>query len=631
MRDWHGLFTSDRQSNRATESSGSSNPSAPLPPMLQATNDRAASTRYSVTVNRRPVPVQTYNSLNYVQFSFAGRADIAIDVDQPISTHRLSPIAYRIPAKVTGNRLSFSLTAPRKLILHKINGLPEPLIILAESVEENVPSLGSRTVVNVRNFGVDNTGTTDVTARVQRAIDFVSSRRGVLYFPPGTYSVQQINLRSNMTFYLAAGATLVASKNTFPSYGKGLLFINGASNVQIRGRGAINGNGSFWRSRGGWYSLIEIRNSRNINLSEITLIDPAVANITMLYAENLNLYNVKILAAPNPRHINTDGFIFWSSRNILVDNVLYWGTDDATSHGGDRLHPTLVNNENINIRNSVFHAGGAFKIGTTVKQSVIRNITYENIDVVAADELSGLWPVTGANFENIFFKNIRLEEILNPTQAGQEWGSASMLQWRIKEAEWEPQSTANTLGSIRNVFVQNLTVFDPGRNRSTFQGYDRQRNIQAVFENLSIRGRIATNLNEAFFSVLPSEKDNGNYVNLQFIRSVPTIVNITTLNPTASEGRAAARFQVTRSGNLSRSLRVTYQVRGTAIAGQDYPDPPRSVTIPAGAASAPIVIQPRNDGRRENVETILLSLENQPHDRAFMLGSNFHAMATIRD
>jgi len=179
--------------------------------------------------------------------------------------------------------------------------------------------------------------------------------------------------------------------------------------------------------------------------------------------------------------------------------------------------------------------------------------------------------------------------------------------------------------------VQNLTVLNPGRNRSTFQGYDSQRNIQAVFENLSIRGQIATNLKEAFFSVLPSEKDNGNYVNLQFIRSVPTIVNITTLSPTASEGRVAARFQVTRSGNLSRPLRVTYQVRGTAIAGQDYLAPARSVTIPAGAASAPIVIQPRNDGRRENVETILLSLENQPHNRAFMLGPNFHAMATIRD
>jgi hypothetical protein len=53
------------------------------------------------------------------------------------------------------------------------------------------------------------------------------------------------------------------------------------------GRGVINGNGTYWRPRGGWYSLILLKNAKNVLLQDTLLQDPAVANVWMSYSENL--------------------------------------------------------------------------------------------------------------------------------------------------------------------------------------------------------------------------------------------------------------------------------------------------------------------------------------------------------
>jgi len=592
-------------------------------PMLKSAQP---SNTYSVTVNGQPVFVEKYNSLSYIHFAFAGKANIEIAVKENVKDYTLSPKRYKLSSSTNTNKIYFSLTVPRKIILHQVNLLKENLFIIADSLEDISPKVGDMNVTSIMNFGVDNTGQQDSTTNIQKAIDEVSGRFGILYFPPGVYKIKQLNLKSNMTLYLAGGSVLEATQEINPSYGRGLLYIKDVNNVKIMGRGVVYGNGSYWRSHGGWYSLIELENANNIILQDILIKDPCVANVWISHSENVAIYNVKILANPDPEFVNTDGFDFWSSRNITIDNVLYKGTDDATSHGGDK-NGKIQENEEINVRNSVFYGGNGFKIGATVKQDAIRNITYENIDLVFANEMSGFWPITGANFENIYFKNIRIEDILDVPEVDK---AALIFNWRIKAASWEPDSSAEKLGYIRNIYVYNLTADDRGGNNSVFQGYDPQRDIRNVtLENLYIEGKLATNPENAFFDFRPSEKDGNNYVNLKFVASNPTILNLEAIDLYASESGDAGEFRITRTGNTSQALRVKYTIRGTAKNGRDYQTIPNAVTIPAGASEAAIAILPKQENHQKGLKTVFLSLENLPNSTDYMLGPDFHAVVNI--
>ncbi|MBE9223917.1 hypothetical protein IQ264_00295 [Phormidium sp. LEGE 05292] len=583
---------------------------------------------YSVTVNGQPVSVQKYNSLSYIQFAFAGKVDIEITADEASEKYTLSPTSYEIPTNRNGNKISFSLTDPRKLILHQVNSLDEKLFIFAEPLEEKPPSIDEVNVTNILNYNVDNTGKQEATELIQKAIDEASAQNGVLYFPAGVYKIRQLNLKSNLTLYLAPGAVLDATKEINPSYGKGLIQIENADNVKIIGRGVINGNGTYWRSRGGWYSLILLKNAKNVLIQDTLLQDPAVANVWISYSENVDIYNVKILADPQPEFLNTDGFDFWSSRNITIDNVLYKGTDDATAHGGD-LKGAIQNNENINVKNSVFYGGNGFKLASTKKPNFIRNITYENIDVVFANELSGFWPIAGGYFEDIYFKNIRVEDILDIPQNDK---SARLFNWQIRVGSWRSDSTPNQFGYIRNVYIQNLKVDDRGGSKSVFQGYDADRNINNInFDNLSIEGKPIANSQDAPFDFLPSEKDGKQYVNLNFTQSDPIIVNIVAPDMYASESGDLGEFRITRTGNLSQALTVNYSIRGTAENGVDYQTIPNSVTIPVGASTGAIAIQPKLDSQLEGLETVFLSLQNLPNSTQYMLGPKFQAVVNIRD
>src|SRR5439155_13925493 len=69
-------------------------------------------------------------------------------------------------------------------------------------------------------------------------------------------------------------------------------------------------------------------------------------------------------------------------------------------------------------------------------------------------------------------------------------------------------------------------------------------------------------------------------------------VTISPTDSTAAEPSQTGRFTVKRDGDLTANLIVGYTVSGTATSGADYTALAGSVTIPAGAASADIVLTP---------------------------------------
>lgn len=84
-------------------------------------------------------------------------------------------------------------------------------------------------------------------------------------------------------------------------------------------------------------------------------------------------------------------------------------------------------------------------------------------------------------------------------------------------------------------------------------------------------------------------------------------------------------FTVSRSSGED-ALRVYFTLAGTATAGADYGALGNSVLIPAGSASATILVLPVDDGLAESSESVVLNLANQT---TYVLGSPRSGTVTI--
>jgi subtilase family serine protease/subtilisin family serine protease len=92
------------------------------------------------------------------------------------------------------------------------------------------------------------------------------------------------------------------------------------------------------------------------------------------------------------------------------------------------------------------------------------------------------------------------------------------------------------------------------------------------------------------------------------VLGVDRIGVVATTRTAYEAGTVPGVFTVSRSGSTTDARMVTYTVSGTATPGSDYVALSGSVVIPAGAASATIVVTPIDDSDFEHDETVILTL-----------------------
>jgi hypothetical protein len=114
-------------------------------------------------------------------------------------------------------------------------------------------------------------------------------------------------------------------------------------------------------------------------------------------------------------------------------------------------------------------------------------------------------------------------------------------------------------------------------------------------------------------------------VTATYITVLPTVTIVAT-TPTATEGGAAGAFTVTRTGNTTSALSVSYTVTGSATNGVDYQSLPGSVQIPAGQLSVSILVTAFADSIEDNGETVIVTLSP---NAAYTVGSPSSATVTI--
>ncbi|GAA0187085.1 lyase [Lithospermum erythrorhizon] len=219
---------------------------------------------------------------------------------------------------------------------------------------------------SLTDFGGVGDGNTSNTKAFQTAIAnlsrYAEDGGALLYVPPGKWLTGSFNLTSHFTLFLEKDAVLLASENVsewaviepLPSYGRGrdntggrfisLIFGTNLTDVIITGaNGTLDGQGQIWwdkfKNEQLNYTrpyLIEIMYSKNIQISNITLVNSPSWNIHPVYCSNVIVQGVTIIApvtSPNTDGINPD-----SCLNTRIEDCYIVSGDDciAVKSGWDQ-------------------------------------------------------------------------------------------------------------------------------------------------------------------------------------------------------------------------------------------------------------------------------------------------------
>ena len=300
----------------------------------------------------------------------------------------------------------------------------------AETPTSGGTTEGSR-VYNVRDFGAKGDGQNLDTAAIQAAIDACfKANGGIVLVPAGDFIVGTLELKSNVTFHLAAQGRLLGSpKIEHYSAGKGvpsgngnvvLLYAANAENVTIEGNGTIDGQGAkFYTGKGdntgpgqnraeGYVNrphLTIFYRCKNLRVHDTFFTASAYHCMQVLECRNVQLDGIRIHNRVNK---NNDGFHIVGSQYVHIVNCDVACQDDACALFGSNKF-VMVTNCTFSTRWSVFRFGGGEAENITISNCVI----YETYGCPIKIRFG-----SGGRMENVIFSNLVMKDVTGPISIG---------------------------------------------------------------------------------------------------------------------------------------------------------------------------------------------------------------------
>ncbi|WRX10204.1 Glycoside hydrolase [Theobroma cacao] len=303
-------------------------------------------------------------------------------------------------------------------------------------------------VMSIKDFGGVGDGETSNTDAFRKALVYMqrfSEKGGAqLNVPEGRWLTGSFNLTSNFTLFLEQGAIILGSQvpeewpivEPLPSYGRGrerlggrhisLIHGDGLTDVVITGQnGTIDGQGRMWWEL--WWNrtlkhtrghLLELMNSHNILISNLTFLNSPFWTIHPVYCSNVVIKDMTILAPLNAP--NTDGIDPDSSTNVCIEDCYIESGDDlvAVKSGWDQYGITMARpSSNIIVRriSGTTPTCSGIGIGSEMSGGIF-NVTIEDMHVW--NSAAGVRIKTdkgrGGYIANITINNIKMERVKIP-------------------------------------------------------------------------------------------------------------------------------------------------------------------------------------------------------------------------
>jgi len=337
-------------------------------------------------------------------------------------------------------------------------------------------------IYNIRDFGArgDKKGNDDPA--IQAAIDACfDAGGGVAYVPAGDYFCGSLRLRSHVSLYLEAGATLwVSPKKEDYKDGNRFLYAEDETNITIDGRGTIHGTGQgdLMRKKTDKaeqkplfrVGILRFIRCRNVSIKDITVRYSDSWTFDLEFCEKVFITGVSILN--NYYRVNADGIDPVSCRNVHISNCHIVAGDDCIvckTREGSPCEDVVVTNCTLE------SIATAVKIGTE-SPSDFRNIHISNCVIRNSTVGIGIYIKDGATAERINFTNCTIETIREPELV------TSSMQNSIFPifVDIEKRQKESRIGGIRDLSFTNINIVSD--NGILVQGMSKSK-----IENLSMR------------------------------------------------------------------------------------------------------------------------------------------------
>ncbi|RDI69863.1 glycoside hydrolase family 28 protein [Halopelagius longus] len=350
---------------------------------------------------------------------------------------------------------------------------------------------------DVREYGAAGDGAELDTEAIQDALDDCAETGGTVRVPPGTYRTAPLRVGDDTTLHLDAGATLrfVRDYSAFPtveSRWEGwnqvgfhpCLFVAGAENVAVTGRGTIDGQGDYWwefydtpeseypdglterlaefearndkRDDVSSFTLrpplFQISESENVTVSGVTLRNSPFWNTHVVYSENVTLHDVNV---ENPEGApNGDGIDIDSSRFVRISDTYINAGDDAICiKSGKNEEGRTVGRPaaQITVTNCTVEAGhGGVVVGSEMSGDV-RDVTVSNCTFTGTDRGVRIKTQRGRGgvVEDLRFDNIVMRRVACPFVVNG---------YYFTDIDSDPVPVDDGTPTVRNVHFSNVTA-----------------------------------------------------------------------------------------------------------------------------------------------------------------------------
>lgn len=380
------------------------------------------------------------------------------------------------------------------------------LMTRAESTsEEDLIKDVEDPIFNVKTFGASGIRTQNATSFFIKAIEACfENHGGVVYVPPGEYTVGRIELKDNITLYIDGGATLFLSqsRSDFPHGPRSMIYAENCKNISIRGGGTIDGLAQYeFKEMTGIDPEISAeiqiakeagedmrryyRKSTAMNTFMFILNNCTDFTLTDLHIKNSPLWNIRLndcnrvkisriyIYSDLEKGVNADGIDLCSCSDVIIsDSVIVTGDDSIIVKTISRNGQKANTSENITVTNCILESSStALGIGTETEAD-IKNILFTNCVIRNSNKGFGINVQDGAVVSNIIFSNLTIE--LNRRHWNW-WGSAETCRIILKK-----RNANSRLGAIKDVLISNI-ISHP-RGTSTMIGH-----IDQPLENITIK------------------------------------------------------------------------------------------------------------------------------------------------
>jgi len=348
-------------------------------------------------------------------------------------------------------------------------------------------------IFNVRDFGARGDGTTLDTTAVQAAIDACQQHQGgIVLIPDGTFLIAPVELKSNVTLRLAAGARLTGSTDprlyhpargiplegdhTMGDGNTGLVYAANANNVTIEGDGTIDGQGEQLRANGlngnRRAHLALFYRCTNLRIRGVYFYHSEYHTVRICNSSHVFIDGIRIFSRTVG---NNDGLHFISAEHVYVSNCNIRCQDDACALFGSCRFISVINSL-FSTRWSCFRFGGGNVENITVSNCLIYQVYGCPIKLRCE---------RGSRFENMSFSDLVLENVTAPISIG----AGPMAEG--DGAGLPPATIRNlTFNNIRGTIINRQTPLD----ESTFDSGANPGELHACVILNCVKGNIIENI-----------------------------------------------------------------------------------------------------------------------------------------